>query len=129
MVYTAVENIAFVVIIAGLIKMFVLLIKPQAWMNFAKRIYSKPQIAKFVSLILAVVVFYYLYGAGITVVEILAVTAFVALLMMIALADEVDYLLKKYQAMIRKGNLWKQYWLYTLLWLVLMFWGLKELLM
>lgn len=129
MVWTAVENIALIVIIAGLIKMFVILIKPQAWMNFAKGVYSKPQIVKFVGLILAGVVFYYLHGAGITVVEILAVTAFVALLIMIALAGEVDYLLKKYQAMIKKGDLWKNYWLYTLLWLVLMFWGLKELFM
>ena len=96
MVYTAVENIALIVIVAGLIKMFVLLIKPQAWMNFAKRIYSKPQIVKFIGLILAVVVFYYLYGAGITVIEILAVTAFLALLMIIALAGEVEYLIKKY---------------------------------
>jgi len=70
-----------------------------------------------------------LYGAGITVVEILAVTAFVALLMMIALADEVGHLIKKYQAMIKKDNLWKNYWLYTLAWIVLMLWGLKELFM
>ena len=87
-------------------------------MNFAKGIYSKPQVAKFVGLILAIVVFYYLYDSGITVIEILAVTAFVALLMMIALAGEVDSLIKKYQAMIKKGDLWKNYWLYTLLWIV-----------
>jgi len=129
MAFTAVQNIALILIVVGLIKMFVLLVKPQAWMDFSKWLYSKPQLAKFVGLILAVVVFYYLYGAGITVVEILAVTAFVALLMMIALADEVGHLIKKYQAMIKKDNLWKNYWLYTLAWIVLMLWGLKELFM
>ena len=127
MAFTAVQNIALVLIIVAIIKIVVLLVKPQAWMNFAKGIYSKPQVAKFVGLILAIVVFYYLYGAGITVVQILAVTAFVALLLMIALADEVEPLIKKYQAMIKKGDLWKNYWLYTLLWIVLMVWGLNEL--
>lgn len=127
MAFTAIQNIALVLIIVAIIKIVVLLIKPQAWMNFAKGIYSKPSVAKFVGLILAIIVFYYLYSAGITIIQILAVTAFVALLLMIALAGEVDSLIKKYQAMIKKGNLWKEYWLYTLLWVALLVWGLNEL--
>jgi len=59
MAFTAVQNIALILIVVGLIKMFVLLVKPQAWMDFSKWLYSKPQLAKFVGLILAVVVFYY----------------------------------------------------------------------
>lgn len=129
MVYTAVQNIALILIVVGVIKMVVLLIKPQAWMNFAKGLYSNPSVMKWIGLILAGVVFYYLTGAGITVIQILAVTTFVALLMMIAMADEVGYFLKKYQAMIKKGNLWKNYWLYTLVWIVLMIMGLNELFM
>jgi len=123
----AIQNIALILIVVGVIKMVVLLVKPQAWMNFAKGLYSKPQLMKFVGLILAGVVFYYLYSAGITVVQILAISAFVSLLMMIALADEVEYFLKKYQMMIKKGNLWKTYWLYSLVWIILMIWGLNEL--
>jgi len=127
MAFTAVQNIALILIIFAIIKILVLLVKPQAWMNFAKWIYSKPQIDRWVGLILAGIVFYYLYGAGITIIEILAVTAFVALLLMIALAGEVDSLIKKYQVMIKRGNLWKNYWLYTLLWIVLLIWGLNEI--
>ena len=128
MAFTSVEIIALILIIASAIKMLVLLVNPKAWMNFAKGIYSKPGAVKFVGLILAVIVFYYLYYvSGITVVQILAVTVFVALLLMIGLADEVDDLMKKYQGMIKRGKLWQKYWFYTLLWLILLGWGVKEL--
>lgn len=128
MAYTSIENIALVLIALTIIKVFVLLVKPQAWMSFAKGIYSKPQAVKFFGFILAVIVFYYLhYVNGITVIQILAVTTFVALMFMIGLASEVDPLIKKYQARIKKGTMWKDFWFYTLLWLVLIGWGVKEL--
>lgn len=125
--FTPLEWIAFIIIVAGIIKIITLLVNPSAWMNFAKSVYKNPQVVKVVALILTLIIFYYLYSAGITIVEILAVTAFIASLLMIALADEVDYFLKKYQTMVKKGNLWKTYWLYGLLWIVIMLWGLKEL--
>ncbi|MFH1607624.1 MAG: hypothetical protein ABIA78_00660 [archaeon] len=128
MEFTSVEWIALIVIIVSAIKMFVLLVKPVAWMNFARSLYAKPGIAKVVGLILAGIVFYYLYYvSGITIIQILAVTAFVALMLMIGLADEADELVKKYQSVIKKGNLWKRFWFYTLLWIILLAWGIKEL--
>lgn len=126
---TAIENIAWIVIIVATIKMLVLLVSPMSWMNFASKFYKNKGLAKIVSLALAVVIFYYLYMAGITVVQILAVTAFVGMLLVLGLADEFEYFIKKYQAMVKKGNLWKEYWLYTLIWIVLLIWGVKELLM
>lgn len=128
MEYNAINNIALIVIVVSAIKMLILLFNPKSWMNFAKGIYNKPGIAKFVGFVLALVTFYYLYYvSGITVVQILAVTAFVALLMMVGLADEADDLIKKYQNVIKRGKLWQQYWFYTLLWLILLVWGVKEL--
>jgi len=127
MAFTSVEIIALIVIIASAIKMITLLVKPTAWMNFAKGIYNKPKVVKIFGLILAAIVLYYLNGAGITIVQILAVTAFVALLLMIGLANEVPYFIKKYEAMIKKGTIWKDYWLYSLVWVVLIAWGAKEL--
>lgn len=126
---SAIENIAWIVIIGAAIKMLVLLINPSAWMNFASKFYKSKSLAKIVSLILAGVIFYYLYISGITVVQILAVTAFIGMLLVLCLADEFDYLIKKYQAVIKKGKLWKEYWLYTLIWIILLIWGVKELLM
>tara|TARA_Y100000034_G_scaffold81182_1_gene97328 strand:+ start:638 stop:1027 length:390 start_codon:yes stop_codon:yes gene_type:complete len=127
MAFTPVENIALIMIVVGLIKMVVLLVKPKAWMNLAKKVYSKPNVTSLVALVLAAVVFYYLIQAGISVVQILAVAAFVALLIMVALAKEVGPLMKKYEVMIKKGNLWKEYWLYSLIWVILLVWGIKEL--
>jgi len=124
---TSIEIIALIVIMASAIKMLVLLVHPKSWMNFAKGFYSKPGVAKLGSFILALVVLYYLLGAGITIIQILAVTAFVALLIVIGLADEVPYFIKKSEAMIKEGNLWKEYWFYTLVWIALLGWGVKEL--
>lgn len=127
--FTSVEWIALVVVILSVVKMLVLLVKPQAWMNFAKGVYGKPAVTSFVALILAAIVLYYLTQSGITIVQILAVTAFVALIIMIGLAPEVPYFIKKYQAMIKQGRLWKEYWLYALVWIALLAWGASELFM
>jgi|TARA_Y100000034_G_scaffold74012_1_gene88961 hypothetical protein len=127
MVFTPIEIIALVMIVLGAIKMIVLLVKPKAWMNFAKGVYSKPSVVKVVGFILGVIVLYYLLSAGITIVQILAVTAFVALLFMIGLVEEIDYFLKKYEELIKKGTMWKDYWFYTLLWIILMVWGAWKL--
>jgi len=127
MAFTSVEIIALIMIFAGVMKMLVILINPTAWMNFVKKIYNKQKFVKVLGFILAIIVLYYLLGAGITIVQVLAVTAFVALLFMIGLANEISYFIKKYEELIKKGNIWKDYWFYALLWLVLMIWGAKEI--
>ncbi len=121
-----IEIFALILIVLGLVKILVLAINPESWMNFARWIWSKPRLTQVISLILAGTVFYYLL-MDLTIVQILAVMLFLALLMVVGLADEVEYFLTKYNGMIKKGKLWKHYWLYTLIWLVLLLWGLKEL--
>lgn len=123
---TPIEIIALILIVFGAVKMFVLLVKPVAWMNLAKNIYAKPAVVSVVSLILGAVVLWYLL-AEITIVQILATTAFVGLLFLIGLAPHVSSLLVKYRAQIKRGNLWKDNWLYSLIWIALMIWGVKEL--
>jgi len=125
----AIEVIALIMIIVAVIKMIVLLIKPQAWMNFAKGMLGKKVLTQIVGVVLAAVVLYYLIGAGMTIVEILAATTFVALLLVVGLAQHTDDLVKKYQAQIKRGNLWKENWLYALLWIIILVWGAKELFM
>lgn len=127
MAFTPVETIALIIIVVSVIKILVLLVKPEAWMNFAKGVYAKPEATSIVALILGAVVLWYLTQSGISIVEILAVTAFVALLVMVGLAKEVGPLMKKYEAMVKRGNLWKEYWFYTLIWVILLLWGIKEL--
>lgn len=127
MEYNAINNIALILIIFSAIKILVLLVSPKSWMNFAKGIWSKPMAVQTIGFILAALVFYYWYQAGMTVVQLLAASAFVASLMMIGLADTVGSMMKKYDAIVKKGHLWKEYWFYTLVWVVLLVWGVKEL--
>jgi len=128
MAFTPVEIIALVMIIFSAIKILVLLVNPKSWMNFVKGFYKNPGLVKVFGFILAIIVFYYLYYiSGITIVQILAVTAFIALFVLIGIAGETEELIKKYQGMIKKGKLWKRYWFYTLLWIILLVWGVKEL--
>jgi hypothetical protein len=129
MTFTSVEIIALIVIIAAIIKMLILLVNPQGWMKFAKGMYKNVVLAQIIGLILAVVILYYLLGAGITIVQILAVMAFLAALLMVGLAPHISDLLKKYQGQIKRGRLWQENWLYTLIWIVLLLWALKELFM
>jgi hypothetical protein len=130
MAFTSVEIIALIVIVAAVIKMLVLLVNPQGWMNFARGIYKNTALAQIIGLILAGVVFYYIYYvAGMTIVQILAVMAFLAALLMVGLAPHIGDLLKKYQGQIKRGRLWQENWLYTLIWIVLLIWGAKELFM
>lgn len=127
--YTVIETLALIIIIASLIKIIVLLINPKAYLGFAKGVWKNPKVVKTISFILAIVVLYHLLGAGITILQILAVTAFVALIMVMGMASEVTPLLKKYETQIKNGTLWKEFWFYTLIWIVLLLWGAKELFM
>ena len=127
MAFIPVEIITLVLIAAVTIKILVLAVKPQAYMKFAKVVFKKPIVLRVVAFILAGVVLYYLINSGLTIVYILAVTVFVALLIVIGLAGDVKDLLKKYEKDIKAGKLWKRYGFYTLIWVALMVWGALEL--
>ena len=126
MTFTPVETIALIIIVIATIKILVLLIKPMAWMKFAEKIYSNSMLTQLIGFVLAGIVFYYLLQE-MTVVQILAVAAFISLLIGVGLMPIMGDLVKKYEGIIKKGNIWKDSWLYTLIWVALMAWGAKEL--
>ena len=123
MAFTSVEIIALILIAISAVKMLILLIKPQAWMGFAKAIYKKPIVMKLVGVVLGGVILYYLIDSGMTIVQILATSAFVAMLFVVGLSEDAGTFIKKYQAQIKAGKLWKKFWFYTLLWIALLVWG------
>ena len=126
MAFTAVETIALVLITITIVKLLVILVDPRAWMNFSKNIYRNPRAISIVAFILAVIVLNYLL-VEITIVQILATAAFVFLLIVIGMAKEIRPLIKTYEAKFKKGNILREYWFYTLIWVVLMIWGLWEI--
>jgi len=115
----------FLILITSL-KILVILIKPKAWVRFTAKLYSNPQITSIISLVLAMVILYFLLISGLTIVQILAVTLFVALLMLAGLAPYI----KKLIPWIEKQDLrqiMKDTWLYSLVWVGLITWGAIEL--
>jgi FtsH-binding integral membrane protein len=127
MMMTPIEKIALVFIVLAAVKMLILLVKPMAWMNGTMKTFSNKIFTQFVGLVIAGIVFYYLRQGGMSIVQILAVSAFVSALMMIAFAGHINDFAAKYKGLIKRGKLWQEYWLYTLIWLILMGWGVKEL--
>jgi|TARA_Y100000310_G_scaffold343163_1_gene449573 hypothetical protein len=128
MTFTAIETIALILIVVSAIKLLALLVNPKGWMNFAKDVWKNEVMMQVISLVLGIIVLYYLVQSGIGIVEILAVTVFIMLLMVVGMAPEVSNLIKMYDSKVKKGRgIFKEYWLYVLIWIALLIWGAKEI--
>ena len=124
---TPIEIIALILIIVSGIKIIVILINPKVWMNFVKKLFANAALVRIVLLILAGVVLYYLLQE-LTIIQILAAATLIVLLIGIGLAKDFNTLIKLYNNQ-NSGKLLKDNWLYTLIWIVLLAWGAKELFM
>lgn len=127
MTYTSLEIISLVLIVISVIKILVLLISPKAWFHFAKKVWKNDNLVRVVCLILAITVLYYLISEGTTITQILAVTSFVALIIAVGIGQRVNDLIKHYEKLAKNRSIIKDHWLYILIWLVLIIWGLKEI--
>lgn len=125
---TPIEIIALIIIIISAIKIIVILANPKSWADVVKKIWANPMITSVISFILAAIVLYYLLQSGLTIVQILAVTLFVALLMAVGIGMYATEMISMATKMLKKGVL-KKAWFYTLIWIVLLIWGAKELFM
>ncbi len=126
---TPIEIMALVIIIISAIKVIVILANPKSWADIVKKIWANPMITSIISFILAAIVLYYLvWVEGITIVQILAVTLFVVLLIAVGVGTYATEVISMATKMLKKGIL-KRAWFYTLIWIVLLIWGAKELFM
>lgn len=126
MTFGIIEILALILIAVSLIKLIIFLVDPQIWYRFIEVFYSKPAIASFIAFVLAVLVLYFLLQAGVSIAEILAVCLFVALIIVIGLARYANDLIP----WIKKQDIvaiLKEVWLYTLVWLLLIAWGVGEI--
>lgn len=126
MTFGTLEILALILIAITVIKLIVFLINPQLWYSFVKKLYVKPQLVSVVALLLAAVVLYFLIVSGVTIVEILAVCLFVILLMAIGIAKYADEIIgwAKEQDIV---FIVKELWLYTLVWILLLAWGVQQI--
>jgi len=124
----ALETIVLILAAITTIKISILLIKPKVWMNFDKWIIGGNWFTGVIFLLLAALIFYYLIQE-LTIVQILAVTFFASMLIGVSYAIVGKEMIKVYEKHMKTKGLWSNgMWFYTLLWLVLIAWGVIEIL-
>ncbi len=124
---TPIELMALIVIIAGVVKILVILINPKSWTSLVRKVYSNNNLAAIISFILALITLYYLIQSGLTIVHIFAVMLFVALLAGVSISRNAKEVASLMDKMVKKGNIWKQHWLSLVIWILLLAWGLVVL--
>jgi hypothetical protein len=117
------EILAATVIVLSLVKLTVGLISPKSWLNFARKIYVKPQVTSAVASVLAAVVLYVLISSGMTIVHILAVTLFIMLILVVGIARYGDEIISWAMEQDLRAMI-KDHWLYALIWIALIAWGI-----
>ena len=117
------EILALIVIVLGLIKFIVILVKPGAWAEVPKKMFAKPMLSMVVSLILAAYVLYLLLGE-LTIVHVFAVMLFMMLLMFGTMAVYKKELMPMVDKMLKSKDLMRRAWLPMVIWLALMIWAL-----
>lgn len=123
---TPLEIIAFLLVLLGLIKLAVVSRNPKKWLTFWKKKYSNTTATNIVALVLAGVVLYYLLQE-LTIVQIMAVAAFIALVFLIGFLPYVKELFEMAEKMLKQDNTLKKSWLVILVWLLLSLWVLWEI--
>jgi uncharacterized protein YybS (DUF2232 family) len=123
---TSIEWIVTIFAVLGIIKIIVILINPGKWLDATKEIYKNPGVASVVSLVLAAIVFYFLLQE-LTIVQIVAATAFVALLVAFIFLQYSKDLLSLAKKMLDRKISAGWQWLYIIIWAVLLLWALYEI--
>jgi len=123
---SALEILAGILIVLAVVKLAVVLVNTRAWIALARALYTRPMVTSTVSIVLAGVVLYFLLTSGLTIVQILAVALFVLLLIVPGFAPYASVLLGWLENK-DIGQIVKAQWLYVAIWLILLGWGVYEL--
>ena len=122
-----IDILAVLLILLAVVKLILLSINAPTWLAAAKALYARPRVTTTVSYLLAGVVLYVLLQSGLTIVQVLAVCLFVVLLLIPGLAPYMGELLRGLEGKTFR-QLLRDQWLYTLVWMILLGWGLCVLL-
>ena len=123
---SVIKVLAGLLIVLAAVKLAIVFVSPQVWMRFMKRIYAVPVLTSIVALILAALVLYLLLQSGLSIVQVLAVTVFVSLLLVAGGApfskQLIDWLETQSLSTILRAQ-----WVYVFVWMGLLAWGAWEL--
>lgn|SRR3989344_7722472 len=126
---TPVEIMALAVIVLSIIKLIVILINPRAWIRgVGGKLYTSSVATVTICFILATIGLYYLLQE-ITIIQFFAAILVVWLIMVIAVAPFGKIFLSGAESVYsNKKAVWKKSWLSIIIWLALLIWAVKELL-
>ena len=123
----SIEVIAGILVVVTLIKLVVILVNKDSWLKVTETFYGKGSKRKSWSvLILALIVFYYLIQVF-SIVQIMAVTLFVALLIAFGFMQFADDFMPMVRNIYKKDFFKGGMLVYTLIWLALILWAGYEL--
>ncbi len=120
MTFGAIEVLAFLLVLFGGVKLILLAIKPDFLFNLSSKLFKKTKLFQVLTLIGTAVILYFLLDAGLSIVQILAVTFFAAALYGMALAPYAEKMTKA----IKSKTVLKDNLLVVLVWVVLLVWGI-----
>ena len=124
--HSAIEILAGLLIVLAGIKLIVIFVDPRTWLRFARRVYANPVVTSCVALLLAALVLYLLLKSGLSIVQVLAVTVFVSLLLMVGMAPHAARLFEWVESQSLPAMI-RQQWLYIVVWMLLLAWGAVEI--
>lgn len=120
------EILALILIAITAVKLAVVFTNWRLWIGWMKRLYARPQVVSVVALALAAALLYALVASGMGIVQILAVSLFVMLMLMAGIAPYAARLMAWAETR-SVAQLLADAWLYTLAWVLLLAWGLWEI--
>ena len=124
-----IQLMALIFAVVASVKILVILIYPKFWAKqVVKRVWTKPDVMIWISLVLAVICFYFLIQE-LTIVQIFAVMLFVSLLAAIGVAIYANSVVNMALRLLRDRELVKKSWLYLVLWIALLAFGFYKLFM
>ena len=128
MVSGAVETLALIFMVVAAVKIIVLLVNPKSWIGLIKKVWDNSVLTMVISLILAAVVLYYLViEGGVGIVQILAVSLFMALLAGVGISSYSKEVTKLAIKLLKDKDVLKKSWVYIVIWVLLLIWGFREL--
>lgn len=123
---TSIEIMALIVAVIAAIKIIVIFVKPKAWLGLVKKVYAQPILTTIISLVLAVIVLYYLLQE-LTILQIFAVMLLIVLLAAINMSTYSKEMTGVAEKMLKDKKILKKAWLSVVIWVILIIWTLKEL--
>ncbi|MBT3323820.1 hypothetical protein HN681_00390 [archaeon] len=122
----AIEIMALIVVVLGLVKMIVIFKNPKSWMGVVNFFFKKPKITMWVSAVLAVVTLWFLLQTF-SIVQIFGVILFVMFLYLMTFAAYSKELMQMVTKMLKDKHMLRRAMLPIVIWTALMLWALYAL--